>query len=53
MILIKKIVDGDYVEAINICKIIKEIREYMPVDIRHKMSTPYEEMYKEILKTQF
>ena len=53
MILIKKIVDGDYVEAINICKIIKEIREYMPVDIRHKMSKPYEEMYKEILKTQF
>lgn len=53
MILIKKIVDGDYVEAINICKIIKEIREYMPVDIRHKMSKPYEEMYKEILKTKF
>lgn len=53
MILIKKIVDGDYAEAINICKIIGELRTYMPVDTRHKMSKPYEEMYKEILKTTF
>lgn len=53
MILIRKIVDGDYAEAINICKIIAEIREYMPTDIRHRMSKPYEEMYQEILKTQF
>ena len=53
MILISKIIDGDFVEVINICKIIGELRTYMPVDTRHKMSKPYEEMYKEILKTTF
>ena len=53
MILISKIIEGDFVEVINICKIIGELRTYMPVDTRHKMSKPYEEMYEEILRTTF
>ena len=49
-ILITKIVNGEYNEAINICKIIAEMRTYMDIDVRHKMSKPYDDMYKEILK---
>ena len=48
--LIKKIINGDYDEAINICKIIAEMRTYMDPDVRHKMSKPHEEMYNEILR---
>ena len=49
-ILITKLVNGEYNEVINICKIIAEMRTYMDPDVKHKMSKPYDEMYKEILK---
>ena len=49
-ILITKLVNGEYNEVINICKIIAEMRTYMDTDVKHKMSKPYDEMYKEILK---
>lgn len=45
-ILIRKIVDGNYQESIEICKIINELRSYMPVSIRHSMSKPYDQMYE-------
>ena len=51
-ILIDKIVIGEYADAIDICKIIAEIRTYLPEDTRYKMSKPYEQMYEEILKKQ-
>lgn len=50
VMLINKITNGEYKDAIDICKIIAEIRTYMTPDVRHKMSKPYEEMYKEILR---
>lgn len=49
-ILITKIVNGEYNEVINVCKIIAEMRTFMDKDVRHKMSKPYDEMYKEILR---
>lgn len=49
MILINIIRSEKYAEALDICKIIAEMRTYMDVDVRHSMSKPYEEMYKEIL----
>ncbi len=49
MSLIDTIVKGEYIQAIDICKIIAEMRSYMDVDVRHSMSKPYEQMYKEIL----
>lgn len=49
MVLINIIIKGKYLEALDICKIIAEMRTYMDVDVRHSMSKPYDKMYKEIL----
>ncbi len=48
--LIDKIIAGEYKDVIDICKIIAEIRSYMPKDMKQKMSKPYAEMYEEMLK---
>lgn len=50
MVLINIIVKGKYSDAIDICKIIAEMRSYMDTDVRHSMSKPYNQMYKEILE---
>ena len=50
MLLINIIIDEKYAEALDICKIIAEMRTYMDVDVRHSMSKPYAQMYKEILE---
>lgn len=49
-ILIDKIISEKYKEVIDICKIIAEIRSFMPKDIKQKMSKPYTKMYEEMLK---
>lgn len=49
-VLINIIIEEKYVEALDICKIIAEMRSYMDVDVRHNMSKPYAQMYKEILE---
>lgn len=49
-LIIKKIVDGDYREAINICKVIAEVRAYMPIEIKEVMSKPQAEMYSKMMK---
>ena len=49
-LLISKIVNGEYNDAIQICKIIAEMRTYMDPDVKHKMSKPHDEMYNEILR---
>ena len=49
MVLIDIIIKEKYEEALDICKIIAEMRSYMDVDVRHSMSKPYDKMYKEIL----
>ena len=50
MLLINIIIEEKYKEALDICKIIAEMRTYMDVDVRHSMSKPYAQMYKEILE---
>lgn len=48
-LIIKKIIDGDYKDAIDICKVIAEIRTFMPKDIKEKMSKPQPEMYRKMI----
>lgn len=52
-ILIDKIVQENYKDAIDICKIISEIRTYLPIEVKKKMSKPYEEMYKRMLEEKY
>lgn len=52
-ILIDKIIAGEYKDVIDVCKIIAEVRSYMPKDIKQKMSKPYEEMYNEMMKAKW
>lgn len=49
-ILIDKIVNVEFNEALNICKIIRELRTYMTEDVKRQMAKPYNEMYEQILK---
>lgn len=51
-ILINFIVEGRFHSAIDICKIIAEMRTYMTPEVRHNMSKPVDAMYKEILRTK-
>lgn len=44
-LIIDKIIDGDYKDVIDICKVIAEVRTFMPSDIKAKMSKPQAEMY--------
>lgn len=51
-ILINFIIEGRFHSAIDICKIIAEMRTYMTPEVRHSMSKPVDAMYKEILRTK-
>lgn len=46
--IIGKIVEKDYVEAMNYCKIIADIRTYVPKQVREDMSRPDADMYSKI-----
>ncbi len=48
--LISKIVDGSYKEAIDVFKIISDMRTYMPQEVKDRISKPYDEMYAEMKK---
>lgn len=48
--IIGKILEGDYKEAINYCKIVADIRSFLPKEIREGMSKPDAKMYQEISK---
>lgn len=48
--IIAKILEGDYEEAINYCKIVADIRSYLPKAIKEDMSRPDANMYKDIGK---
>lgn len=49
-LIIKKIIDGDYKDVIDICKVIAEVRTYMPKEIKEAMSKPPAEMYSKMMK---
>lgn len=39
---------GRYKEAVDVCKIIAELREYVPKDVRENMSKPENVQYKDV-----
>jgi len=48
-LIINKIIDGDYKDVIEICKVIAEVRSFMPQEIKEIMSKPQAEMYKKMM----
>lgn len=48
--IINKILEEDYEEAVNYCKIVADIRSYLPKEIRESLSRPDSKMYQEIGK---
>lgn len=48
-IILGKIISGDYRDAIEICKVIADVRAYMPSEIKEKMSKPQAEMYYKMM----
>ena len=48
--IISQIVAGNYDEAVNYCKIIADIRNYVPKQVREDMSRPDATMYQKIAK---
>jgi len=53
-ILLEKIIARQYSDVVNVCKIIAEVRQYIPDENKYRMTKPTPEMYKEIgnLKVQ-
>lgn len=49
-LIINKIIDGDYKDVIDICKVIAEVRTFMPQEIKEKMSKPQPEMYIKMME---
>ena len=48
-LIINKIINGDYKDAIDISKVIAEVRTFMPSQIKEQMSKPQPEMYKKMM----
>ena len=48
--IVQKIHEKKYKEALNYCKIIAEMRTFLPKEIKEKMSKPDAKMYKKINK---
>lgn len=46
--IVEKIIEENYEEAINYCKIVQDIRDYLPKEIREDMSRPDAKMYENI-----
>lgn len=51
-LIINKIIDGDYKDVIDICKVIAEVRTFMPQEIKETMSKPQPEMYTRMMKEE-
>ena len=49
-VIINKIISGDYKDAIDICKVVADIREKLPKEIKENMSKPQPEMYRKMME---
>ena len=49
-VIINKIIGGDYKDAIDICKVVADIREHIPKEIKENMSKPQPEMYRKMMR---
>ena len=47
-VIINKIIVGDYKDAIDICRVVADVREKLPAEIKEGMSKPALEMYSKI-----
>lgn len=47
-VIINKIIEGYYKEAIDICRVVADIREHIPKEMRDNMSKPQVEMYDKL-----
>lgn len=52
-LIINKIIQGAYKEVIEICKVIAEVRTFMPQEIKEKMSKPQAEMYTKMMTAEW
>lgn len=50
-LIITKIIDGDYHDVIDICRVIREVRTFMPSEIKENMSKPQAELYNKLEET--
>lgn len=48
--IVNKIIEEDYEEALNYCKIVADIRTFLPKEVRENMSRPDAKMYQKIGK---
>jgi len=48
VILLDKIIARQYSDVVNVCKIIAEVRQYIPDENKYRMTKPTPEMYKQI-----
>lgn len=48
--IIEKILQEDYEEAVNYCTLVADIRSYLPKEIKEGMSRPDAQMYSQIAK---
>ena len=51
-LIINKIIDGDYRDVIDICRVIAEVRSFMPQEIKETMSKPQPEMYTRMMEDE-
>lgn len=51
-LIITKIIDGEYKDTIDICRVIREVRTFMPDSIKERMSKPQPELYSKLEETK-
>ena len=51
-LIIDKIISGDYKDVMDICKVIAEVRTFMPNEIKETMSKPQAEMYIRMMEKE-
>ncbi len=51
-VIINKIIDGDYKDAIDICRVVSDIRVKLPKEIKENMSKPGPEMYDSLFEVE-
>ena len=51
-VIINKIIEGDYKEAIDICRVVSDIRIKLPKEIKESMSKPQPEMYDRLFEKE-
>lgn len=47
-LIIIKIIDAEYRDVIDICRVIREVRTFMPREIKEQMSKPQSELYSKL-----